>query len=281
MRVYEDANQLRDALTSQRVCQKTVGFIPTMGALHDGHLSLVKTSMANHDVTVVSIFVNPTQFGPREDFLIYPRPLQQDKKKLHPCGDSLILFLPQLAQMYPQFPTMSTRVEVPSLGRLLCGKTRKNHFGGVALIVIKLCHMVGRCTLYLGEKDFQQLVIIRRLVDDLNLPVEVRGCPIYREPNGLAMSSRNQYLSMKDRKQAGAIFTVLSTIKQTFLEEKKSPTELIVWGKKYLEARGIETEYLQGVDAKTLRSKKRWRSGDRIVYAGKLSGVRLIDNLAL
>ena len=190
-RLIHDPAELRAATAEARRSGQAIGFVPTMGALHRGHLRLVEEARARAGLVVVSIFVNPTQFGPNEDFASYPRTEQQDREKLIASGADL-LFLPSVAEMYPQ--AAQTGISVKGLSGLHCGASRPGHFDGVALVVCKLLNMVQPDLLLLGEKDFQQLAIIRRMVADLDVPVEIRVCPTVREPDGLAMSSRNQYL---------------------------------------------------------------------------------------
>jgi len=185
---------------------KTIGFVPTMGALHDGHLSLVKAAKQENDVTVVSIFVNPIQFAPSEDFERYPRDIEGDTEKLQREKVS-ILFIPEISSMYPE--RSLTYVEVNEISERLCGAFRPGHFRGVATIVTKLLNIVKPTKVYFGQKDFQQTVIIRQLVRDLNIDVDVIVCPTIREYDGLAMSSRNKYLTAEQRKAAAVIYECL------------------------------------------------------------------------
>lgn len=202
MRAVERAQPLRTTLRSWRRRGSTVGFVPTMGYLHEGHLSLVRRSQAENDHTVVSIYVNPLQFGPREDLASYPRNLAGDRALLRRMGVEL-LYLPRTSDLYPSGHT--TRVSVPGLTGVLCGPSRPGHFEGVATIVLKLLHLVAPDTLYLGLKDYQQYKVIDRMVRDLDVPVRVIGCPIVREKDGLALSSRNVRLSRPERMQAPAL----------------------------------------------------------------------------
>jgi len=185
---------------------KTIGFVPTMGALHKGHLSLVSRSRGECDVTVVSIFVNPTQFGPHEDFERYPRDPEGDLNKLRPMGVDVV-FMPDVKEMYPA--GASVTVDVGDIGGVLCGKSRPGHFNGVATVVTKLFNIVMPDRAYFGQKDFQQSVIIKKMVRDLNLDIDIVVCPIVREPDGLAMSSRNLYLKSDERQAATILYKAL------------------------------------------------------------------------
>ena len=186
--------------------RRTVGFVPTMGALHDGHLSLIRQAARDTDVVVVSLFVNPLQFGPQEDYERYPRDLKRDLN-LSKAGGADIVFAPDVSQIYP--PGFSAFVDVGELGGRLEGAVRPGHFRGVATVVTKLFHLVQPSVAYVGQKDYQQTVVIRQVVKDLNLPVEIRMMPTVREPDGLAMSSRNAYLKPEERRQAVVISSAL------------------------------------------------------------------------
>ena len=196
MRTVSSPAAMRRLSARWRARGLSVGFVPTMGALHRGHLSLVERARAENDRVVVSVFVNPTQFGPQEDFSRYPRPFRRDASLCRKAGADA-LYHPAPGVMYP--PGFSTFVEIPDLSAPLCGRSRPGHFRGVATVVLKLLNQVSPDRLYLGEKDFQQLTVLRRMVRDLDLPVAVRGCRIHRERDGLAMSSRNAYLTPQER----------------------------------------------------------------------------------
>jgi pantoate--beta-alanine ligase len=191
--------EVRAHCDDARRAGRTVGFVPTMGYFHAGHVSLMAAARAAHDLVVVSLFVNPTQFGPTEDLDAYPRDPDGDARAAFEAGVD-VLFTPALEEMYPRPPVTSVSVAGVTTG--LCGASRPHHFGGVATVVTKLFSIVGPCTAYFGRKDFQQLVVVRRLVEDLDLPVSVVGCPIVREPDGVAMSSRNAYLAPEERAAA-------------------------------------------------------------------------------
>lgn len=202
--------------------EKTIGFVPTMGYLHEGHLSLVRRSKKENDITVVSIFVNPTQFGPNEDYNSYPRNLNRDASLLEK-EDVDYVFIPEIEQMYPK--DYSTYINEESLSRHLCGRSRPGHFRGVCTVVTKLFNIVKPNRAYFGQKDAQQFRVIRRMVRDLNMDVEVIECPIVREPDGLAMSSRNIYLSTEERNQALALNRSLKIAENLYRSGEKIPKE--------------------------------------------------------
>ena len=199
MKTVERIAEVRGICDAARAAGKSVGFVPTMGAFHDGHLSLMRAARGAHDVVVVSLFVNPTQFAAGEDLDAYPRDPAGDARAAEGAGVD-VLFTPSTDEMYPE-PLLTT-VNVAELTDVLCGASRPGHFSGVATVVAKLFSIVGPCTAYFGNKDFQQVTIVRRMVADLNVPVDVVGCPIVRESDGVAMSSRNQYLTAEERAAA-------------------------------------------------------------------------------
>lgn len=213
MNIVEQLNDLRNQVRAWRTAGERVGFVPTMGNLHEGHITLVREALQRVPRVVVSIFVNPLQFGPTEDLAAYPRTPEQDQARLAEAGCHL-LFAPSVATMYPNGQAVQTRVEVPGLSDILCGASRPGHFIGVATVVCKLFNMVQPDLALFGEKDFQQLLVIRRMVADLAMPVEVSGVPIVREPDGLAMSSRNGYLSVGERAQAPSLYRTLTAAAQ-------------------------------------------------------------------
>lgn len=258
---------------------KTIGFVPTMGALHEGHLSLVAASKARCDVTVVSIFVNPAQFGPTEDFDRYPRPLEQDLALLQRAGAD-VAFTPSSKDMYPIPPKDSTQVTVPVLSDRFCGVTRPGFFYGVTTVVSRLLNIVGPEYAFFGEKDFQQLVIIRRMVTDLFMPVTIVGCPIVREADGLAMSSRNIYLSATERETAPRIYEALNSAAAIFYGGEIQASALIAHVRRILESTPVRIDYVDIVSPDTLEPRHLVQRDDRILFAGYLGRTRLIDNLA-
>ena len=258
---------------------KTISFVPTMGALHNGHLSLVEKACSISDITVVSIFVNPTQFGPGEDYSKYTRDLEGDLLKLSDYEVDYV-FCPGSGEMYND--GFQTSIEVSELQKPLCGLTREGHFKGVATVVAKLFNIVKPDFAVFGEKDYQQLRIIQRMVTDLNMDIKIVGMPIYRESSGLAMSSRNEYLSHEDRKKASFIHKSLTNIKNEFERNIKSADELIKSARSALKDADIENiEYLEIRDPDSLELKKEVISGDIALIAVNINGTRLIDNLRI
>ncbi len=258
---------------------KTISFVPTMGALHEGHLSLMRAAKQKGDFIVVSIFVNPTQFGPNEDFEKYTRDLEGDLKKIELIGIDAVFF-PDVNEIYPQ--GFETYVEVEQLQKPLCGQHRPGHFKGVATVVLKLFNIVKPDIAVFGEKDYQQLQIIKKMVSDLHLEVEIVGLPIIREEDGLALSSRNAYLSDEERKRALGLSKSLREIKKSFDEGINEISELVPLGRSILdEAKIEEIDYLEIRDGQTLEQKKLAKKGDIVAVAARLQNARLIDNTKL
>jgi len=272
---------------------KTIGFVPTMGALHKGHISLIRRSRRENDITVVSIFVNPTQFGPREDFKKYPRPFKKDVGICRREGVDLI-FAPRVMDMYPEgFDTFITVGEKTGLSDILCGASRPGHFKGVATVVAKLFNIVRPTRAYFGEKDYQQLKIIERMAKDLNFSVKIISCPTVRESSGLAMSSRNLYLDEKEKEDASAIYQIISQVKKNpfgFLGKKVRTISAELLGKmimKQLEERisGATIEYVsirRSLDLAPIEKITSRTPSDlwRILVAVRMkNGTRLIDNV--
>lgn len=257
---------------------RTIGFVPTMGALHSGHLSLVDLAGANSDVVVVSIFVNPMQFGPKEDFERYPRNEGQDCAMLADRGVEF-LFMPAVDEMYPK--GFETVIELSRLPRHLCGLRRESHFSGVTTVVLKLFSAVCPDVSVFGEKDYQQLMVIRKMVRDLNLPVRVLAGPTVREADGLALSSRNAYLTPDERNQAGSIFEALKRARQLVTSGvvdtiilRRSMTEL-------LERTGAAVDYVAIIDPETLEELQTVKDRAHAAVAAYFGRTRLIDNLRL
>ena len=257
---------------------RSIGFAPTMGALHEGHLSLIKRSKMENDVTAVSIFVNPTQFGPAEDLDRYPRDIEGDSKKIREL-EADILFLPDDRIMYPL--GFSTFVDVEKISGKLCGEFRPGHFKGVATVVSKLLNIVHPTRAYFGQKDFQQSVVIRRLVKDLNFDTEVVVCPTIREHDGLAMSSRNAYLNPEQRQAATALFRCLAAASQAILSGTRSPAKVremmhaVLLGEPLITA----IEYADVYDPETLDPIDEIRGEALLAAAARLGSTRLIDNM--
>jgi pantoate ligase / CMP/dCMP kinase len=259
---------------------QTIGLVPTMGALHEGHRSLIDKARQENDLVVVSIFVNPLQFGPNEDLDRYPRPLEADIQLCRSAGVD-VLFTPT-AQSIGALPDITQVVPPVSLTDRLCGQSRPGHFNGVATIVHKLLQIVQPQRAYFGQKDAQQLAVIRRLVADLNLPVRILGCPIVRETNGLALSSRNQYLSASEKTQATALFRSLQAAKQLFgAGEQRADTLLKAAQETLRETPGVVLEYLELVDPATMAAIDRVETLGLLAIAARVGQTRLIDNLLL
>jgi len=258
---------------------KRISLVPTMGALHEGHINLINEGRNRGDVLVVSIFVNPTQFGLSEDFTKYPRDLEGDLSKIEDLGVDIV-FAPNLEEIYPE--GFQTYVEVKDLQEHLCGHFRPGHFRGVATVVLKLFNIVKPQVALFGEKDYQQLKIIQRMVKDLNLEVEVIGYPIVREKDGLALSSRNVYLLMNERNSASQVSKALREIKRKFDMGCRNTNLMVEFGKKILEETGInDIDYLEICDPETLESKELAGRGDLLAVAVRIKGTRLIDNIRL
>ena len=280
MKVYKTKSELKDFLSKIKDAKKSIGFIPTMGALHEGHLSLVKKAKKKNDITVVSIFVNPTQFNNNDDLVKYPKTFDNDVKLLKSV-DCDVLFFPSVEEIYSK-GIESESFSFDGLEYEMEGKFRDGHFDGVGTIVKTLFEIVTPDKAYFGEKDFQQLQIIKKMVDKHELPVKVKGCDIYREDDGLAMSSRNARLTKEHRASAPFIYKILKKTNKQF--DKKNISELTEWVKKQFKKHPLlELEYFTIADEKTLQTariinpNKKYRAFIA-VFAGD---IRLIDNLKL
>jgi pantoate--beta-alanine ligase len=269
---------LRARLDAVRSKGLTIGLVPTMGALHAGHLSLVRAAQAECAITVVTIYVNPSQFGPHEDFQRYPRTLQADLEALASCGADLV-FAPATAEVYPE--GFATWVDVGRVAEPLEGQSRPGHFRGVATIVLKLFNMVGAQIAYFGQKDYQQACVIRQMVDQLNVPITIRVCPTVREPDGLAMSSRNRYLSLDARQRALALWRSLCLAEELVRQGERRAATIAGRMREILSAAGATIEYVALVDPDTLASVEEIRAGTMAVIAAKIDQTRLIDNRIL
>ncbi len=267
---------LRRQVSAWRAAKETIGLVPTMGALHHGHLSIVGRSRTTCNRTIVSIFVNPTQFGPNEDYTRYPRDLDGDAAKLAAPGADAI-FAPSIEEIYPG--GAKTTVTVSSLTDHLCGPFRPGHFQGVATVVTKFLLQALPDIAFFGEKDFQQLQVIRRLVRDLNIPVRIESVPTFREADGLAMSSRNAYLSPAERAAAPALNRTLKAVAAELAKGGGAP-EIIARAKAELEKAGFtKIDYISAVDAETLQPVERASGVTRVAGAAWLGKTRLIDNV--
>jgi pantoate--beta-alanine ligase len=260
-----------------RAAGRTVGFVPTMGALHQGHLALVERARRENRRVAVSIFVNPIQFGPAEDFRNYPRDVARDRRLLAAAGCDAV-FVPGPRQMYPD--GFEARVGVSSLARPLCGRFRPGHFEGVATVVTKLLHIVEPDRLYLGAKDFQQLRVVERVVRDLDLPVEVVACPIVREADGLAMSSRNRYLAAAERARAPRLHLALRAGAAAVRAGERDPRRVRALVVRALRGVG-RVQYVEVLDARTLAARVKLSGPTLIAAAVFVGAARLIDNLVV
>ncbi len=281
MPIFYGKAPLRDYLKSIKIKNSKIGFVPTMGALHQGHLSLMQNSLADNDVTVVSIFVNPTQFNNPEDLAKYPRTLDVDINKIHILNPEIIVYAPSVDDIYDGNPSSQT-FDFDGLENLMEGKFRPGHFNGVGTIVKCLFEIVEPTNAYFGEKDFQQLQIIKKMVIKNKLKVNVIGCPIYRQTNGLAMSSRNELLSPKEKEEASLIYKTLLTAKEKF--EKNSALAVTKWVQKAFEKNlDFKLEYFEIADETTLlplfrKNKSKKYRAFIVVF---INNVRLIDTISL
>lgn len=275
--IIETVKELREYLAGQRAAGKTVGLVPTMGFLHEGHLSLIREAKAENDVVVVSDFVNPTQFGPNEDFESYPRNIERDTELALSAGADVI-FYPSVSEMYP--PESSTYVEVEgNITRVLCGASRPTHFRGVTTVVNKLFNIVEPNKAYFGQKDAQQVAVLTKMVKDLHMDIELIICPIVREPDGLAMSSRNTYLSAEERKQAVILNQALKKAKNAFANGEKDVeklTEIIT--DKINEMPLAVIDYVSILDFPSLKPIITIEKDALAAVAVKFGKTRLIDN---
>jgi pantoate--beta-alanine ligase len=279
MKICTTIDEIRAASRAEQQSHKSLGLVPTMGALHEGHLSLVRAAKAQCDSVVSTIFVNPTQFGPDEDFAKYPRMFERDREELEKEGVDL-LFAPSVEEMYPAGAT--TFVTVEGLSERLCGKSRPGHFRGVTTIVSKLFSIVEPDTAFFGQKDAAQVAIIRRMVRDLNIPVEIVPCPIVREPDGLAMSSRNAYLDPQQREVALVLYRSLMQVEELFKNGEDASSKLIDAGKQVFQREpSVGLDYLEIVDPNTLEPVPQVQKPALVAVAAFLGRTRLIDNVVL
>jgi len=277
--LVETVAQLRELVAAERRAGRTVGFVPTMGALHEGHLSLVRAARAECDFTVVSIFVNPSQFGPNEDFSKYPRTLDADIELLAGCETDLV-FTPAAEEVYR--PGHDTWVEVGAVARPLEGECRPGHFRGVATIVLKLLNMVQPDAAFFGQKDYQQSLVIRRMAADLDLPTEIRVCPIVREPDGLAMSSRNRYLTPSARQRALVLWRSLQLAVGLVEQGEHDARTIAARMRELIEtAEDARIDYVALADPETLLPVDTITGPTLAALAVKIENTRLIDNCIL
>ncbi len=274
-----DGAALRQRITAWRSAGERVGLVPTMGGIHDGHLALVHAAREGCDRVVATLFVNPKQFGPSEDFTTYPRDGARDARLLADAGAEL-LFAPDVEEMYPQ--GFATRVSVSGVTEGLCGAYRPGFFDGIATVVCKLLMQALPDAAYFGEKDYQQLRMVQRMVADLAIPVDIVPVATVREADGLALSSRNDYLTDSERRNAPTLYRVLNAIATGLEGGKGSVADLTVWGRGELEGAGFgPIDYLEVRDADTLRPVETLETPARVLAAAWLGKARLIDNVAV
>jgi pantoate--beta-alanine ligase len=279
VREVASSAELRAATDAARSSGAGVGFVPTMGALHAGHRSLLARARAENDLVVASIFVNPLQFGPSEDLASYPRDREADLAVLAAEGTDLA-FLPAEGEVWPAPPEV--RLQVGALADRLEGLVRPGHLDGVATVVAKLLHLVGPSRAYFGQKDAQQLAVVRRMVEDLAFPNEIVACPTVREPDGLAVSSRNAYLSAAERGRATALYRALSAGRAAFQAGQRDPAAVEAAARDLLEdAPGVEPDYVALVEEATFEPAKQAEPGQVLATAARVGRTRLIDNVIL
>lgn len=281
MQVIRRISRIKKQIQLWKKQNYQIGFVPTMGALHQGHLSLINQATKENDKVVVSIFVNPLQFGPREDFKQYPRPFREDVNLCQKAGVDVV-FYPTIKEMYPE--GFKTFVDMHDLPEVLCGRSRPGHFRGVMTVVIKLFNIIEPHIAYFGQKDYQQALIIKQMVKDLNIPIDIKLLPIVREKDGLAMSSRNKYLSEKERKEAVCLYESLVKAQELIRKGENSPAKIIMAMRQIIKTRkSARIDYIVIVDPLTLKNLTRLKPGQPVlialaVYIGK---TRLIDNFIL
>jgi pantoate--beta-alanine ligase len=279
MKVAKTIESVRRLVKAARKAGRKIGFVPTMGALHIGHISLIEAAKKNCDFVVVSIFVNPTQFGPGEDFTKYPRPIEADLKMCRKAGVDVV-FAPTPREMYPT--ETLTLVDVEKLSEPLCGKFRPGHFRGVATVCAKLFNIVLPDVAYFGRKDAQQAIVIKRMVADLNMPLKVVVCPTVREKTGLAMSSRNQYLTPQQKKDAALIYKSLQECRRMIKQGETNAKKIIAEMRKILkQIPSVEIQYVSIVDAETLQNVDKIAGKVLAAVAVKVGSTRLIDNILI
>jgi len=276
--IVRTMESLQEALVDLARAGKRVGMVPTMGALHAGHMSLIKRARGESDAVVATIFVNPKQFGPAEDFAKYPRMLDDDIKKMDAAG-AAIVYTPDMEDMYP--PDFSTTVSVGELGKILEGRSRPVFFDGVATVVSKLFLRILPHVAVFGEKDYQQLCVVNRLVSDLDLPIEIIGAPTVREDDGLAMASRNAYLTPQERAIAPMLYEVLNHVQRAIVVSHMPVKSALEQGVSALTKAGFKVDYLEMREAETLAEIQQFEPPARLLAAAWLGATRLIDNIAM
>ena len=279
LHVITSINDIKQRIKTQKENHSTIGFVPTMGALHEGHLGLIRQARKENDTVVVSIFVNPLQFGKNEDFKHYPRTFDNDCKLISQEGVDIV-FKPDASEMYPD--GFCTSVILEHLEDKLCGKSRPGHFRGVAVVVLKLLNLIKPDIAYFGQKDFQQTVVIKRLVSDLHVDVTIKVLPTIRDQDGLALSSRNAYLSETEKKDAPCLYMALTKARAMVNTGIKNTEEIVQEMEKIVsQCKSGMIDYISVVDPETLESVPKVRSGDVALLAVRIGKTRLIDNIML
>ena len=279
MKVIKKSKELQTLIEREKKKGKIIGLVPTMGYLHSGHISLIKRAKKDCGIVVVSIYVNPTQFGPGEDYQRYPRDLERDKKLAKEAGTD-ILFVPSDEEIYPD--SFHTYIQVEELSGRLCGVSRPIHFRGVATIVAKLFNIVKPTKAYFGWKDAQQLIILKKMVKDLNMDVEVVGLPTVREKDGLAISSRNKYLSKQERKIAPILYQALVKAKKMVNSGENNSARVLQQAKDLIKKKkGVKIDYLKAVNLTDLKDAKKIKKNTLIAIAAWIGKTRLIDNVII
>jgi pantoate--beta-alanine ligase len=279
MKIVKSIKKIQQSLEKERLKGKSIGFVPTMGALHQGHLSLIRRARKDNKLVVVSIFVNPAQFGPKEDFKKYPRSLKKDALLCKKCGVDFI-FYPDAKAMYPK--GYKTYVSVEALSDCLCGKSRPGHFKGVATVVAKLFNIIGPCTAYFGQKDAQQAVIIKKMAEDLNMSLKIKVLPTVRETDGLALSSRNVYLNKEERKDAAVLYRALNLARDLIGRGQKNSRKIITAISRMVNyKKTAKIDYVYIVDLENLIPVKVVKGRVLVALAVKFGRTRLIDNVII
>lgn len=279
MQITKNINQCRKAINKAKQSKKRIGFVPTMGALHEGHLSLIRKARKDNDFVAISIFVNPLQFGPTEDYTQYPRDFKRDEKLLKKEKVDLI-FYPQPKTMYPE--GFSTYITEEYLSQILCGRSRPIHFKGVTTIVAKLFNIIEPENVYFGQKDYQQAKIIQKMIKELNFPIKMHIMPIKRENDKVAISSRNYYLSKKQREDAKVLYQSLIKAKKLIQKGKSNPSKIKQEIKKAIKRKNSATiDYVDIIDIQTLRPVKQIKNRVAVVMAVYIGKTKLIDNIII
>lgn len=277
--IVKEIKELRNIIKKQKLEGKKIGFVPTMGYLHEGHLSLIKNAKEENDFVITSIFVNPIQFGPNEDLEKYPRDIERDRKMALESGCDII-FNPEVAEMFPE--PLKTSVQVEQLTEPLCGRSRPGHFKGVTTIVTKLFNIVAPENAYFGQKDAQQAAVLIKMTEDLNFDIKIKVCPIVREKDGLAMSSRNVYLSTQEREDALALYKSLELAENLIENGERDVNVVISKIRNFIESHKLcEVDYIEILNFNDLEEIKEIKGNILIALAVKLGKTRLIDNKIL